>query len=151
MQREFGSKALAELIVFTGRVQVEYLEEHTPQDEGVRLAEDAASLEERQQLRFKVIAARHRRKVGERLLKQVEDGARSQWSLTREQAELLQLAHTGALRREQNAATEAFGHGKLVNDHGEVLHIGGSTGGRTRRVMRTFIEPDLAAFHSTDT
>ena len=33
LQREFGSKAIAELIVFTGRVQVEYLQRLTPEDE----------------------------------------------------------------------------------------------------------------------
>ena len=35
----------------------------------------------------------------------------------------------------------------IRNAHGEELHIGGSTGGRTRIVMGTCSEPDLLAFY----
>ena len=97
-------------------------------------------------MKLRVIKAKSRRKAGEYLQKKLNRGESDEFTLLDEEVNLLHDLHSGNLRREQNEAVIAFGHGKLVNDRGEELHIGGSTGGQTRRLMGTFIEPDLEAF-----
>ena len=153
LQREFGSKALAELIVFTGRVEVEYLRKHTPEDEppaaeGEPAERDASrdAQQSRHQLKLRVIVAKSRCKAGKWLQKRLQSGRLEESNLYNEDVELLRDLRAGTLLRERNDAVAAFGHGKLVNDRGEELHIGGSTGGRTRRTMGTYTDPDLSAF-----
>ena len=97
-------------------------------------------------MKLRVIKAKSRRKAGEYLQKKLNRGESDEFTLLDEEVNLLHDLHSGNLRREQNEAVRAFGHGTLVNDRGEELHIGGSTGGQTRRLMGTFTEPDLAAF-----
>ena len=48
---------------------------------------------------------------------------------------MLRDLHDGTLRRHANEAIIEFGHGCLRDKHGRPLHIGGSSGGLTRKLL----------------
>jgi len=139
LQREFGSKAIAEVIVFTGRVEPAYLDD-LDENPPARVERDNR---DRVDLRDRVISAKYRYRQGKALANREARGLLPHDDVERG---LLDHYNSGRLRKEKNDAVLAYGHGKLVNDGGEELHIGGSTGGRPRRLMGTYVEPDLEAF-----
>ena len=52
----------------------------------------------------------------------------------------------GSLLRDTNHAVAAYGHGTLRRNDGEILEIGGSTGGLTRCLLDGKDEPDVQTF-----
>ena len=70
----------------------------------------------------------------------------SGWTKDDRERTQLHLLSTGALLEQANNAIAEFGHGTLRDEQDNLLHIGGSTGGRTRKIVDDYIEPDVEKF-----
>ncbi len=58
--------------------------------------------------------------------------------------------YAGELRINRNNAVRALGHGQLRNRRGDVMDIGGSTGGASRRILDSWHQPDFREFLQND-
>ena len=130
--------SLAIHIVFTGRLDLDQLSEAQDKQPGASQPGDA-------RLKSEAGLARYRFKCGRWLDNRVRQGERIDY-LDEHERRLLADFRTGTLLRERNSAVLAYGHGKLVDERGVVVEIGGSTGGMTRKLMNTYAEPDLDAW-----
>ena len=74
-------------------------------------------------------------------------------ALTSRQTDLLKRYESGVLRDELKKAVAAYGHGCLRSEDGDILNIGGSTGGVTRCLIDDWRKPDCQRFldHSDTT
>ncbi len=61
--------------------------------------------------------------------------------LSSRQTVLLEQYESGRLMKELNEAKVAWGHGCLRSEDGDTLHIGGSTGGGSRRIIDDWAPP----------
>ena len=52
------------------------------------------------------------------------------------------------MREELNQAIWDFGHGRIENAAGQIMDIGGSTGGLSRKVLDDWRQPDLRDFQN---
>ena len=66
--------------------------------------------------------------------------------LSARQTVLLEDYNSGRLLRELNYAKAAWGHGRLRDDMGEYIDIGGSTGGGSRRIIDKWKPHDWREF-----
>ena len=66
--------------------------------------------------------------------------------LTLRQTDLLEQYDSCRLMAELNAAKVAWGHGRLRDEAGEYMDIGGSTGGGSRRIIDDWEPPDCQDF-----
>ncbi len=66
--------------------------------------------------------------------------------LTPRQTDLLEQYDSCRLMKELNAAKVAWGHGRLRDEAGGYMDIGGSTGGGSRRVIDDWAPPDIEEF-----
>ena len=156
LQRVCGSKQLWEVLLFSGRFDVDTFREI---QEGERKAaaaappaldaEEPATAAEKQRkikLAHEKAEAKSRYNEGQRLYQYRQQGYR----LNRREEELLSQFESGALLRQLNIAVEAFGHGRLWNASGQFKDIGGSTGGGARRVLDSWKPADLCQFFGKD-
>ena len=58
--------------------------------------------------------------------------------------------YAGESRISRNNAVRALGHGQLRNRRGDVMDIGGSTGGVSRRIIDSWQLPDFREFLEDD-
>ena len=158
MQLVAGSKTMAELILYTGRYDPEFLNRANQSDGRGGAPQPAAtdSAGQRQRKREADWAKYEFRKsvsVRRRLL----EGKMDDIDLDYYQLENLKLLEDGTLLERRNAAVAAYGHGTLRNVNwppsyptqvlgGRALQIGGSTGGATREILDGYTAPDVDAF-----
>ncbi len=161
LQRVWGSKQIWEMIVFTGRFDVNWLEralrtEAVDAPAGPVTGDDATK-EHRLRLHHAKAEAIARYKEGARLARyrdMIEGRGASQPAaprvFTKRQLRLLHQFDNDELRINRNNAVQALGHGQLRNRRGDIMDIGGSTGGVTRRVLDNWQQPDFREFLRDD-
>ena len=134
LQREFGSKQIAELIVFTGKISPEFLHKFS-EDGPVAETQSAELAREKRERKMRAVKARHMLKFGKYLEKALRQGRFSADDMTDEEHRILEKYASGELQAICNEATRQHGHGKIVLSAGDVMNIGGSTGGKARRLL----------------
>ena len=167
MQRVCGTKQIWEILVFTGRFDVETLEaalarRSSEQDGDAEEDTQGADQEQRRLLRHAKAEAQALYNKGRRLARQ-RDAHRDRscgasqpageagscdmtQALTSRQTDLLKRYDSGVLRDELNKAVAAYGHGCLRSEDGDTLNIGGSTGGVSRCLIDAWRIPDYQRF-----
>ena len=71
------------------------------------------------------------------------DNLKKKRPLYPEQEELVESLHDGTLQKEANRLTILSGHGRVRQNDGTFVDIGGSTGGFTRAVLYNWTPPTL--------
>ena len=145
LQLEAGSKAMAELIIYAGRFDPEFLSRaHDGQD---RSGASQSAAERSVQMDLKRAAAQAKLQYRKTciLRRKLEWGQVDERHLDWWERENLQKLEDGSLLRRTNEAVAAFGHGTLRQGD-ERVEIGGSTGGVTRFLLDGYAEPDVATF-----
>ena len=135
LQRVGGSKQMVEVILFTGRADIDMLREVA--DRGApQPAGGLAARLDNANLKRTAHAAKQRLKVGTRLANSKDQGKPHERRLTLREKQLLEDHASGKLQRDANSAMIAYGHGTLRSEDGSrSLALGGSTGGRTRAII----------------
>ena len=163
LQRSCGTKPLWEILVFTGRFDVETLQaalaqRSSEQDGDAEEDTQGADQEQRRLLRHAKAEAQACYNEGRRLARQ-RDAHRDRscgasqpageagscdmtQALTSWQTDLLERYDSGVLLKELNNAIGFWGHGRLRSEDGDTLDIGGSTGGGSRRLIDGWVMPD---------
>ena len=143
LQLEAGSKTMAELIIYAGRFDPEFLNKaHETPDRQCRLQ---AEPEVRQQLKRAAATAKLTYRKTCLLRRRVDNGDVGFRDLADWEQENLTLLENGTMLRRTNHAVAAYGHGTLR--HGdESIENGGSTGGVTRLLLDGYAEPDVYSF-----
>jgi len=165
LQQVCGTKEIWETLAFTGRFDADILREalrSTEQDGDAEEETQDAGQQQRRRLLHAQAEARASYNEGRRLagqrdahwdrLRGASQPAREAGSsegapsLTSWQENLLQRWDSGELLRDKNSAVAAWGHGRLRSADGQVLDIGGSTGGGSRRIIDGWTPPDWREF-----
>ena len=143
LQRVGGSKVLVELILFTGRVDASELRDVL--DRQLQHSSEAPQLAggDRAELKKAVMLARFNLRIARYFSGRIAAGGTLWADLSTKDAALVEDFRSGRLRQLKNEAVVAFGHGNLVDADGNVLAIGGSTGGTMRRYLDNFQPPSL--------
>ena len=145
LQLEAGSKTMAELIIYAGRFDPDFLRRAHEERSGA--GQPAGNHEEQQRLKRAAAEAKLeyrntcllRRRLDN---KQVEFRHLASW-----EQHNLHMLENGSLLDRTNEAILAYGHGMLRSaDGNDTLEIGGSTGGMSRYLLDGYEEPDLATF-----
>ena len=157
MQRICGTKQLWEILSFSGRFDAEIVRDtqelpaRDPDDEeerpvacGLPVEAQEAEKGRRRALLHAKAVAKARYFEGERLAALEQRGSLRAPSAA--QLDVLSQWHSGQLREHRNNAIAATGHGRLLRATGEVLDIGGSTGGGSRRILDNWQPPDWRKF-----
>ena len=136
---------MAELIIYAGRFDPEFLNRaHEAQDRN-GASQPAAGPAVQQQLKRAAATAKLDYRKTCMLRRRLERGEEQFDHLALWEKQSLQMLEDGSLLRRTNAAVAAYGHGTLR--HGdETVEIGGSTGGVTRFLLDGYAEPDVATF-----
>ena len=134
LQRVGGSKVLAELIVFTGRVDAAELRDVL--DRQQQHASEAPQLdgEDHSELKKTVMIVKFNFRMGKYFSGRIAAGRTRRADLSTKDTALVEDFRSGRLQQVTNEAVLAFGHGNLVDADGNVLAIGGSTGGTMRKI-----------------
>ena len=144
LQLEAGSKTMAELIIYAGRFDPEFLNRvHEAQYQSG--ASQPASAHQQGLKRVAATAKLNYRETC-RLHRKLNEGKVAEEHLAWWQRDNLEKFMNGSLLQETNDAVAAYGHGTLRRVDGESLEIGGSTGGVTRFLLDGFTEPDVHTF-----
>ena len=144
-QRRCGSKQVAEVILFSGRWDVDLLRQAMGADDASQPVEsntDTAAATRQRRLKRNAIEAKDNLRQGRHLAKAADRGAR----LGPAELAMVQAFESGELRRRANDAVKGFGHGRLHAADGSYLDIGGNTGGRTRRLLDSYVIPSHENF-----
>ncbi len=147
LQRVAGSKQMAEVIIFTGKVDTFMLTELLRG--GSQPVENLAARPENLKLKREADTAKWRLRHATLLQKRLERGALHLDALSTTNRDLLEKLQNGILQQQANAAIRAFGHGDLRDETGRRLSLGGSTGGLTRCLLDGWApkgEEDIASF-----
>ena len=170
MQRACGTKQIWEILVFTGRFDVDTLRatlalRSSERDRDTEEAEEdtqGADQEQRRLLRKAKAEAQGLYNKGRRLALR-RDAHRDRscgasqpageagscdmtQALTSWQTDLLERYDSGVLLQELNSAIAAWGHGRLRSEAGDHLDIGGSTSGGSRRLIDGWVMPNWRDF-----
>ena len=159
LQRVCGTKQIWEVLVFSGRFDVEALTQALGNGD-----EDEPRVQEREPLTQRRSARLHhekaeaiaRHKEGAHIYRRWQVLKRAgctqpAWQLfTPRQVELLDMYDNGELLTIRNNAIQALGHGRLINTRGDTLDIGGSTGGGSRRILDSWHPLDVEEFLASD-
>ena len=148
LQLEAGSKTLAELIIYVGRYDEDFLKQaHEAQGRGVAAQPAAGGPAVQAQLKRTAAMAKLDYRKTCILRRRLEEGKVLEQDLAWCERENLRKLEDGSLLQRTNEAVAAYGHGTLR--HGdERLEIGGSTGGVTRFLLDGYTPPDVSAFLS---
>ena len=168
LQRVCGTKQIWEILAFTGRFEVDTFREaltlrSADQDADTQEAKhDEEHSNQRRLLQKAKAEAQARYKAGRRLAVRrdahgdpacgASQSARESGSsemrhgLSPRQMVLLEDYDSGRLMRELNNAKVAWGHGRLRDEVGGYMDIGGSTGGVSRRIIDRWTPPDPEDF-----
>ena len=146
LQLVAGSKTMAELIIYTGRFDPEFLNKaHEAQDRN-GASQPVASADRQKALKKKAAQAKLDYRMTCMLRLRLHRGQVYYRDLERWEQENLRRLEDGSLLRHTNDAVAAYGHGTLRRDDGETIEIGGSTGGITRFLLDGYAEPDVDSF-----
>ena len=146
LQIAAGSKTMAELIIYTGRFDPEFLNNaHEAQDRN-GASQPVASADRQKALKKKAAQAKLDYRMTCILRRRVDRGQVDIHDLEDWEQENLRRLQDGSLLRHTNEAVAAYGHGTLRRDDGETIEIGGSTGGITRFLLDGYAEPDVDSF-----
>ena len=151
LQRVAGSKVLAELIIFIGSVEIDFLRQafccgsHPTEENGDEVQMKIQRLE----LKTKAAEAKLQYKKAERIEGKVQLRVRSHIDLMHEEQQLLRDLDNGTLLQNLNNAVARFGHGTLRMPGRSIL-IGASTGGRTREVLDNWQPPSIDPWMRAD-
>ena len=149
LQLEAGSKTMAELIIFAGRFDPDFLRKVHVEQGRSGASQPVANQEEYQQKKKRAAEAKFEYRRTLVLRRRLDKGELDTHHLTGPQQQNLAMLEDGTLLERTNEAISAYGHGKLRSPHGaEELEIGGSTGGLSRYLLDGYQEPDLATFLS---
>ena len=109
--------------------------------------------EERVRLMHRKIEARARYKEACRLKQRVDecsnsgrDASQLAQGFSSHQQRLLERLESGELLWRMNSAVGKWGHGRLETPDGHCVEIGGSTGGRTRKLVDNWAAPSFEDF-----
>ena len=134
------SKQLWELVSFSGRFHPEVLEEALRKDENREESAAETKMQRSRELTVQALEARGRLRLA--LSYDRIRTNRGTKCLNAGQLALLKQLDDGSLHWAANTATLASGSGRLRNRDGQVMDIGGSTGGFTRRILDDWVPPD---------
>ena len=131
---------MAELIVFTGTYDPDFLEKAVDGAERRRTSPQDVVQQEHAGRKKKAHQAKMRHRMTLAMARKVTDGwyrtGSGRWrKLTSHEEKQIRRLNDGSLRRERNRAVQAWGHGTLVKADGTPVEIGGSTGGLTRELL----------------
>ena len=149
MQRLGGTHQMWTLLSFTGRFDVAFLEEAIAKGKAGPPSMPGETTEKQKQKNPEAQMARARLRRGamlQRLQEKLSKGTKRGRPLNSEQLRVLQDFESGKLRREANDWTLISGHGRLRNEDGTFVDIGGSTGGFVRTVLDDWESPDTTDF-----
>ena len=146
LQLAAGSKTMAELIIYTGRFDPEFLNKaHEAQDRN-GASQPVARADHQKALKKKAAQAKLDYRMTCMLRLRLDRRQVYYCDLERWEQENLRRLEDGSLLRHTNEAVAAYGHGTLRRDDGETIEIGGSTGGITRFLLDGYAEPDVDSF-----
>ena len=137
------------LLSFTGRFDVAFLEDAIAKGKKAPPSMPGETTEKQKQKNSEAQMARATLRRGvmlQRLQEKLSNGTKRRRPLNSEQSRLLQDFESGKLRREANDWTLISGNGRLRNEDGTFVDIGGSTGGFVRTVLDDWEPPDLTYF-----
>ena len=143
---------MAELILFTGTYDPDYLEKAAAAAEKRSGASQPAPKvsagggQERQRLKNKAKHARNKFRKAQNLVQRLKAGQMDKHQISHRDWHHLDRLQDGSLLRERNEAVLAHGHGFLLSEDGRELAIGGSTGGFTREFLDGYQQPNVVAF-----
>ena len=148
IQKLGGTSQMWTLLSFTGRFDVEFLEDAMVRGQkgpvsmpGERSEQQKEEVREAQMAR-----AMWRRGAMLERLQEENKGKGKETSLNPEQLRILKEYQSGMLRRQANKLTIISGHGRLKNADGSFVDIGGNTRGFVRTVLDGRQTPDIADF-----
>ena len=134
---------MAELIIYAGRFDPEFLSRAHEAQYTSRASQPAAQPAVQQQLKRAAATAKLNYRMTCMLRRRLDQGKVEKRELTWWDRENLRKLQDGSLLRRTNNAVAAFSHGTLKQGD-ERLEIGGSTGGITRCLLDGYAEPDVA-------
>ena len=146
LQLEAGSKTMAELIIYTGRFDPEFLRQAHDARDRSGASQPVARTDCQADLKKKAAQAKMDYRVTCMLRRKLDRGQVHIRDLDHWDQENLRRLENGDLLRRTNNAVAAYGHGTLRRDDGETIEIGGSTGGITRFLLDGYAEPDVDSF-----
>ena len=136
---------MAELIMYTGRYDPEFLANAHANKHRSGASQPAAQKEEQQRLKRKAATAKLTYRRTCMLRRRLDEGKIMSSELDWWEKQQLEMLENGSLLRRTNEAIAEFGHGTLRCGD-DILEIGGSTGGATRYLLDGYAEPDLETF-----
>ena len=146
LQLVAGSKTMAELIIYTGRFDPEFLNKAREAQDRNGASQPVANSDDRQHLKRKAAQAKLDYRMTCMLRRNLDNGQVERRHLRPWQKKNLQQLQDGSLLRHTNEAVAAYGHGTLRRDDGQTMQIGGSTLGVTRFLLDGCAEPDVDSF-----
>ena len=146
LQLGAGSKTMAELIIYTGRFDPEFLSQAHDARDRSGASQPVARTDRQAELKRRAAQAKLDYRMTCMLRRKLDRGQVEIRDLDRWEQENLRRLEDGSLLRRTNEAVAAYGHGTLRRDDGETIEIGGSTGGVTRFLLDGYAEPDVASF-----
>ena len=146
LQLAAGSKTMAELIIYTGRFDPDFLNQaHAAQDRS-GASQPAEKSDGREHLKRKAAQAKLNYRMTCILRRRLNRGQLDGRELKPWEKKNLKELENGSLLRRTNSAVAAYGHGTLRRDDGQTMQIGGSTRGVTRLLLDGCAEPDVESF-----
>ena len=145
LQIAAGSKTMAELIIYTGRFDPEFLSQAQDTQEP-RTPAGILSAHRRKNLKRFAAQAKLNYRMTCLLRRKLDNGQVRRRQLRPWQKKNLRQLQDGSLLRRTNDAVAAYGHGTLRREDGASLEIGGSTQGVTRFLLDGCAEPDVDSF-----
>ena len=145
LQITAGSKTMAELIIYTGRFDPEFLSQAQDTQEP-RTPAGLLSAHRQQNLKRSAAQAKLNYRMTCLLRRKLDNGQVERRHLQPWQKKNLRQLQDGSLLRRTNDAVAAYGHGTLRREDGASLEIGGSSQGVTRFLLDGCAEPDVESF-----
>ena len=144
LQLEAGSKTMAELIVYAGRYDAEFLNQAHEKQCHSGASQPASTVQKG--LKRAAATAKLTYRETCKLYRRLNQGNVDPENLAPWQKRNLDQLMDGSLLNDTNRAVAEYGHGTLRRNDGESLEIGGSTGGLTRCLLDGKDEPDVQTF-----
>ena len=146
LQITAGSKTMAELIIYTGRFDPEFLNQAQDTQDPSGASQPVANSDGREDLKRKAAQAKLDYRMTCILRRRLDRGHLDERDLQPWEKKNLRQLQDGSLLRRTNDAVAAYAHGTLRREDGATLEIGGSTQGVTRFLLDGCAEPDVDSF-----
>ena len=141
-----GSKTMAELIIYTGRFDPEFLSQAQDTQDPSGASQPVPRTHRQNHLKRSAAQAKLNYRMTCMLRRKLDHGQVERRHLQPWQKKNLQRLQDGSLLRHTNDAVAAYGHGTLRRDDGQTIQIGGSTRGVTRFLLDGCDEPNIDSF-----